>query len=96
MTRAYNYHINWKFSLFLIYVFKGFISNADKLFQIAGHAAVVTEVGECSNIGLDMMKKGGNAVDAAVAAAFCLSVMHPQSSGIGGYVPLFSHSSSEV
>ncbi|KAK7489419.1 hypothetical protein BaRGS_00019363 [Batillaria attramentaria] len=52
--------------------------------QIGGHAAVATEVGECSEIGLQIMKEGGNAVDAAVAAAFCLSVVHAQSSGIGG------------
>lgn len=52
--------------------------------QIGGHAAVATEVPECSKIGLDIIKQGGNAVDAAVAAAFCLSVMHAQSSGIGG------------
>ncbi|KAL8569064.1 hypothetical protein ACOMHN_020506 [Nucella lapillus] len=52
--------------------------------QISGHAAVVTEVEECSEVGLEMLKMGGNAVDAAVAAAFCLSVFHPQSSGIGG------------
>ncbi|KAK7091895.1 glutathione hydrolase 1 proenzyme-like [Littorina saxatilis] len=52
--------------------------------QIGGHAAVVTEVDTCSDIALDVMRRGGNAVDAAVAAAFCLGVVHPQSSGIGG------------
>ncbi|KAK6755934.1 hypothetical protein RB195_014367 [Necator americanus] len=47
-------------------------------------AAVTTDHGICSQIGGSTLKKGGNAVDAAIAVMFCLGVTNPQSSGLGG------------
>lgn len=39
---------------------------------------------EATKIGVDIIKKGGNAIDAAIAVGFALGVCEPQSSGIGG------------
>lgn len=50
----------------------------------AYHGAVATDDGRCSRIGRNILKEGGNAIDASVAAALCLGVVSPASSGIGG------------
>ncbi|EJW03820.1 gamma-glutamyltransferase [Edhazardia aedis USNM 41457] len=48
------------------------------------HGAISTEVPLCSKIGSDIMKIGGNAVDAAVASTLCVGIINAFSSGIGG------------
>ena len=42
-------------------------------------------------IGLSILERGGNAVDAGVAAGFALALLKPQSVGIGGEVPILIH-----
>lgn len=48
------------------------------------HAAVVCAHPEGSKVGLAILKKGGNAVDAAIAVQFALAVVYPNAGNIGG------------
>jgi len=50
----------------------------------ARRAMVVSQNALASKVGVDVLKDGGNAIDAAVATAFAMAVTHPTAGNIGG------------
>ncbi len=52
--------------------------------SIASRAMVVTAHPLATQTGIDILKKGGNAIDAAIAVQFALAVVYPAAGNIGG------------
>lgn len=75
--------------LIIVFCFQIFLLNSFGQHEqlrgvIVDTAIVVTAHPEASNIGLQILKKGGNAFDAAVAVEFALAVCYPAADNITG------------
>lgn len=59
-------------------------TQAAPLAQRPGHAGIASANALATEAGFEVLDKGGNAFDAAIAVASTLSVVEPESSGLGG------------
>ena len=73
--------------LFIALLIAGSIASGPVVAQSpapAHHGMVVAQETRAARIGLDILRNGGNAVDAAVATGFALAVTYPRAGNLGG------------
>lgn len=73
-------------SILILYLFASCqtTKNSNSSPQEFTNGAVVTAHPLVSQVGVDILKKGGNAIDAAIAVQFALAVVYPNAGNIGG------------
>ena len=67
----------------------------DKDEVVVEHGAVATAHPVAAQVGVDVLKSGGNAVDAAIATGFCLNVIEPWNSSVAGHGQMIVHMTAE-
>ena len=67
----------------------------DKDEVVVEHGAVATAHPIAAQVGVDVLKSGGNAVDAAIATGFCLNVIEPWNSSVAGHGQMIVHMAGE-
>jgi gamma-glutamyltranspeptidase/glutathione hydrolase len=73
------------YSIFaLLILLFGFSESASRRPVKALNGMVISSDSLATQVGVEILKKGGNAVDAAVAVGFALAVTYPQAGNIGG------------
>ncbi|KAJ7211992.1 gamma-glutamyltranspeptidase [Mycena pura] len=73
--------LSFKAAVLVFSILSGCRANAD---AHGRHGAVVSEVKECSDHGVEMLKLGGSAADAIIATGLCVGTISAYHSGIGG------------
>jgi gamma-glutamyltranspeptidase/glutathione hydrolase len=72
-------------SITTLFIFGAITSEATSLHPVRGKNGLVTSSSRiASEVGVDILRQGGNAVDAAIATAFAMAVTWPTAGNIGG------------
>ena len=71
--------------LVLVFLFAAEASRAASAAPVAArNGMVVTAQEHATRIGVDVLRNGGNAIDAAVAVGYALAVVYPAAGNLGG------------